>query len=69
MTSTKILLNATELSFKYADEKLKAGIISVYDCNTMKTKLAKAISDFLQAKYEYIFKIKILDFYAGNQLH
>lgn len=68
MASTKVLLDATELSFKYADEKLKAGIISVYDYSTMKTKLAKAISDYLQTKYEYIFKMKILDFYAGKPI-
>jgi len=30
-----------------------------------KMKLTKAESDLLKAKYDYIFKTKILDFYMG----
>ncbi len=65
MMSVKKLLDATELSHYHANEKLKAGIISVYDYGTVKTQLVKVTSQYLQAKYEYIFKMKILDFYTG----
>ncbi len=61
----KVLLDATMLSHKHAIEKVKAGVISVYDYSTINTKLSKANSDYLQSKYEYIFKSKILDFYIG----
>ena len=30
--------------------------------------LVKAQSDELQAKYEYLFRIKILDFYQGTPI-
>ena len=36
--------------------------------NDAKNKLIKAESDLLQAKYDYLFKIKILDFFMGNPL-
>lgn len=61
----KILFDVTQLSFKHSAEKLNAGIISVFDYSTTKTKLAKATSDYPQTKYEYILKKKILDFYQG----
>jgi outer membrane protein len=34
--------------------------------NQSKNNLSKAQSDLLQAKYEYIFRTKILDFYNGQ---
>ena len=33
--------------------------------NEAKQNLLKAQSDELQAKYDYLFRTKILDFYAG----
>lgn len=65
MISMKKLLDATELSYYHANEKLKAGIISIYDYGTVKTRLTKVTSEYLQSKYEYVFKMKILDFYTG----
>ncbi len=65
MISMKKLLDATELSYYHASEKLKAGIISIYDYGTVKTRLTKVASEYLQSKYEYVFKMKILDFYTG----
>ncbi|QZE15051.1 TolC family protein [Halosquirtibacter laminarini] len=65
MMFEKKLLDASELSFYHANEKLKAGIISVYDYGTVKTQLIKVTSKYLQAKYKYIFKMKMLDFYTG----
>lgn len=61
----QVLLDATNLSYIHAVEKLKAGVISVYDYSIVNTKLSKTTSDYLQSKYEYIFKTKILDFYTG----
>jgi len=36
--------------------------------NDAKNKLASAESQLLQAKYEYVFRIKVLDFYMGKPL-
>jgi len=43
-------------------------LISTYDFLLSKNNLAKAQADLLQAKYDYIFRIKILDFYQGKPL-
>jgi outer membrane protein len=43
-------------------------MVNTTDYNTAKNKMAKAQSDLLQAKYEYVFKAKVLDFYQGKPL-
>ncbi|MDP4206557.1 MAG: TolC family protein [Bacteroidota bacterium] len=52
-------------AFRYNEEKFNLGAVSSYDYNESKNNLTKAESDLLQAKYEYIFRTKILDFYKG----
>lgn len=61
-------LSALEESFKYTNERFNVGMVNALDFNDAKNKLAKAESDLLQAKYEYIFTLKILDFYKGTEL-
>lgn len=59
---------AMEESFRYMDQKYTVGAITATDYNDAKNKLTKARSDMLQAKYDYVFKLKVLDFYQGKPL-
>ena len=59
-------LEAMQESFKYTEQKFNVGMLNTNDYNDSKNKLIKAQSDLLQAKYEYVFKIKVLDFYQGK---
>jgi outer membrane protein len=61
-------VDATRESFKYTEQKFNVGMINTNDYSDSKNKLIKAESDLLQAKYEYIFKSKVLDFYQGKPL-
>lgn len=61
-------VDAIKESFKYIEQKFDVGMINTNDYNDAKNKLVKAQSDLLQAKYEYIFKTKVLDFYQGKPL-
>ncbi len=56
-------------AFRYAQEKFNVGMVNAVDYNTVKNNLAKAESDLLQAKYEFIFRSKILDFYRGMPIN
>lgn len=67
VSSQKALI-AMEESFKYTEQKFNVGMLNSTDYNTAKNKMAKAQSDLLQAKYEYVFKSKVLDFYQGKPL-
>jgi outer membrane protein len=52
-------------SFKYTEQKYNVGIVNSVEYNIAKNNFIKAQSDLLQAKYQYIFSVKILDFYKG----
>lgn len=60
ITSTK--------SYNYAVERLNAGSIDQLSVNLAKTNLAIAESKLTQAKYEYLFNTKVLDFYQGKKI-
>ncbi|HQH40388.1 MAG: TolC family protein [Bacteroidales bacterium] len=61
-------LEAQKESFKYVQQKYEVGLVTTVDFNTAKTSLARAESELLQAKYDYLFRINILNFYRGNPL-
>ncbi len=66
--ANKKSVEASEESFKYADQKFNVGAISAFDYNTAKNRLLNAQSNLLQSKYEYILRLKVLDFYQGKEL-
>ncbi|MBN2637961.1 MAG: TolC family protein [Bacteroidales bacterium] len=57
-----------EEAFKYAQEKFNVGMLSATDYNVSKNNYYNALSTLTSAKYDYIFKTKILDFYLGKSL-
>jgi outer membrane protein len=59
---------SNEESFKYTQQKYEVGLVNSVDYNIAKNKLIQANSDQLRAKYDYIFKTKILDFYSGKSI-
>jgi outer membrane protein len=61
-------VSAQEESFKYTQQKFDVGMLTSFDFNTAKKDLTKAQSDLLQAKYDFIFKTTILDFYMGKPI-
>ncbi len=63
--STEKAVNSMEEAFRYTEEKFNVGMVNTVDYNISKNSLTVAQSNLLQAKYEYIFRTKILDFYNG----
>ena len=66
--SAEKALNSAQVAFRYEAEKYAAGRSTTFEYNDAKTRMQKAESDQIQAKYEFIFRTKILDFYAGFPL-
>ncbi|MDR2911262.1 MAG: TolC family protein [Bacteroidales bacterium] len=61
-------VTSMELAFSYAEQRYETGLINFVDYTTAKTRLTTSQSDLLQAKFEYIFKGKVLDFYNGRPI-
>lgn len=66
--SSQSASEASEASFKLMSEKYANGKATATEYNEMRTNWMKALSDHIQARYEYIFRSKILDFYKGKPL-
>lgn len=63
--SSEKAVESTREAFRYTEEKFNVGMINTVEYNQSKNNLTIAQSELLQAKYEYIFRAKILDFYNG----
>ncbi len=66
--SGKTAVEASEASFKLMREKYENGKATSVEFSQVKVNLMKASSDQIQAKYDYLFRAKILDFYKGLSL-
>jgi outer membrane protein len=66
--STEKALSSINQSYNYTEQKFEVGLVNTVDYYTAKNQLAKTQSDLLQAKYDYIFKSRILDFYRGKPI-
>ncbi|HBS88393.1 MAG: hypothetical protein A2W91_14680 [Bacteroidetes bacterium GWF2_38_335] len=67
-TASKKAVEAMEESFRYTQQKFDVGLLNSVEYYFSKNQLLKAQSELLQSKYEYIFKLKILDFYQGEPI-
>lgn len=66
--STQKAVVSMEEAFRYVEEKYNVGMVNSVEYNQSKNDLTAAKSQLLQARYEYIFRTKILDFYNGNAI-
>ena len=66
--SSNTATDASEASFRLMSEKYANGKANATEYNEARTNWMKAVSDMLQAKYDYLFRTKILDFYKGVPL-
>ncbi|MBI1286186.1 MAG: hypothetical protein GC178_01265 [Flavobacteriales bacterium] len=61
-------VKATEQAFEYAKQRYDVGMMNALDFNTASNNLTRTRSELLRAKYDYIFKMKVLDFYQGKPI-
>ncbi len=66
--SAVIAVEARQGAVDYAKERYNVGLMNSFDYNQAQTLLTNAQSEVLRTKYDYIFKIKILEFYFGIPL-
>ncbi len=66
--SSEKAVKSTQEAFRYTEEKFSVGMVNSVEYNQSKNNLTVAQSEHLQARYEYIFRTKILDFYNGKPI-
>jgi outer membrane protein len=66
--ASKKTLSARKEAFKYSEEKFNVGLLNSFNYNQIKTQLDDAQIRVIRAKYDYLFKIKVLEYYFGQPL-
>ena len=59
---------SAKLALDFAEKSYNAGRATIYDLNTARNNYANAQGSVAQAKYNYLFSLKLLNFYAGIPL-
>lgn len=54
-------VKANEESYRFANQRFEVGRGNQYEVNLAKTNLAQSISEQTQSKYEYVFRLKMLE--------
>lgn len=66
--SSTAAVKASDSSFALTQKKFTNGQATFLEYNEARLKRLKALSDQLKAKYEYLFRTKILNFYKGEPI-
>lgn len=61
-------VEARRLSYDYARERFDVGLMNSFDFSQAQSRLDNAEAELIRTKYDYIFKLKVLEFYFGIPL-
>lgn len=61
-------VRSSELSADFAQRSFDAGVLNIYDLQIARNNLMIAKAQMAQAKFNFVFRLKVLDFYAGIPL-
>tara|TARA_B110000003_G_scaffold276131_1_gene321060 strand:+ start:5281 stop:6645 length:1365 start_codon:yes stop_codon:yes gene_type:complete len=64
--ASKISLEAQKEAFKNAQESYNLGASTLFDFDLVRNRLVSAESALIRAKYDFVFKTKVLQFYYGE---
>ncbi|MDT0557703.1 TolC family protein [Ichthyenterobacterium sp. W332] len=56
---------ARKLAYEYAKERYDVGLSNSFDFNQSRTAYENSQSDVVRTKFDYIFRLKVLEFYFG----
>ena len=66
--STENTYSAQKDAFNVIEQRYNVGLVNSLDYNTAITNRNKAEIDFIRAKYDLVFRAKVIDYYLGKQI-
>ncbi len=66
--AAKKSLESQNLAFNNSKERFDIGVLTAFDLEQARVQLINAESSLINAKYDFVFKTKVLDFYMGKSL-
>jgi outer membrane protein len=67
-SSTQNAFQAQKDAFYVIDQRYNVGLVNSLDYSTAQTNRNKAEIDFILAKYDLLFRAKVIDYYLGKQI-
>jgi len=58
-------LEARSLAYQYSKERFDVGLMNAFDFSQAQARVDNAEAEVIRTKYDYIFRLKILEFYFG----
>ncbi|MGB3149507.1 MAG: TolC family protein [Maribacter sp.] len=58
-------LAARRLAYDYSKERFEVGLLNAFDFSQAQARLDNSEADVVRTKYDYIFSLKVLEFYFG----
>ncbi|MEY4051303.1 MAG: hypothetical protein RIR64_288, partial [Bacteroidota bacterium] len=68
LNATQKALNAAEKTYQFASKRYELGLLGTIELLNNQNNYLKAKVNFKTAQYEYVFRIKLLEFYKGEAL-
>ncbi|KJD35506.1 hypothetical protein PW52_10470 [Tamlana sedimentorum] len=66
--AAKKSVTSQELAFNNSKERFDIGAMTAFDLEQARVQLINAQASLINAKYDFVFKTKVLDFYMGKSL-
>ena len=66
--SAQTAYESSKEAFNVIEQRYAVGLVNSLDFNQAQTNLNKAQFDQIQARYDFIFRSKVIDFYLGNPI-
>ena len=66
--SAQTAFQSSKDAFNVIDQRYAVGLVNSLDYNQSQTNLNKSEFDLIQARYDLIFRSKVIDFYLGNPI-
>ncbi len=67
-TAAQKSLESQELAFSNSQDRYNLGAMNSFDLDQARIRLINAESSLINAKYDFVFKTKVLDFYLGKTI-
>tara|TARA_Y100000991_G_scaffold210106_1_gene191026 strand:- start:11633 stop:12943 length:1311 start_codon:yes stop_codon:yes gene_type:complete len=65
--AAQLSLNSQKLAYENSQERFTLGVLNSFDLEQSRIRLLNARSSLINAKYDFIFKTKVLDFYLDKR--
>lgn len=65
-SASEVTLTASQKTYDFAKKRYDVGLLGTFELITNQNNLNKAMTDKAVAQYEYVFRMKVLEFYKGQ---